>query len=86
MQAPVMRPWLHGAIVEFVLCVVALVGVSLMTKPQAAASLAATTINWSGAATPVVARDAFRRSVWADYRIWLSILVTLTAVLWWLMR
>ena len=86
MQAPVMRPWLHGAIVEFVLCALALLCVSLLTKPRPAASLEATTIDWNPAPSSAGAPAPVRPSVLADYRIWLGTLVTLTAGLWWLMR
>lgn len=82
LQAPVLRPWLHGAILEFLLCACALVGVSLLTTPQPEAGLVATTVDW-GKAAPAV--DA-RRSALADYRLWLTVLVTLTAGLWWWMR
>lgn len=85
MQTPVMRPWLHGAIVEFVICVTVLAGVSLLTKPQTAANLESTTVDWSGelsAAEP----SSVRRSMLTGYRVWLALLVTLTAGLWWLMR
>ncbi len=82
MQAPVLRPWLHGAIIECLLCICALVGVSLLTRPQPEASLAATTVDWGRSAPEAGAR----RAVLKDYRLWLSVLVTLTAFLWWLMR
>jgi hypothetical protein len=81
-----MRPWLHAAIVEFIMCALALVTVSLLTKPQPSASLEATTIHWSGTPSSAALPDAARRSVFADYRIWMGVLVTLTAVAWWLMR
>ena len=86
MQAPVMRPWLHGAIVEFVLCAVTLVAVSLMTSPQPAASLATTTIEWDRAKAALEPDSAVRGSGFADYRMWMALLITLTAGLWWLIR
>jgi SSS family solute:Na+ symporter len=85
MQTPVMCPWLHGAIVEFAICVIALAGVSLLTKPQTVARLASTTVDWSGE-LPADEPSPVRRSVLADYRVWLALLVTLTAGLWWLLR
>lgn len=86
MQAPVMRPWLHGAIVEFVLCALALVCVSLVTKPQPPSRLETTTIDWSSSKLSAAAPVLARRSMFSDYRIWTGVLVALTAGLWWLMR
>jgi SSS family solute:Na+ symporter len=86
MQAPVMRPWLHGAIVEFVICVTALIGVSLLTKAKPAASLESTTVDWNRGPASAAQASAERASVFGDYRLWLAVLVSVTAGLWWLMR
>ena len=82
LQAPVLRPWLHGAIIEFLLCLAALAGVSLLAAPPPAASLTSTTVDW-GKSGP--APEA-RRFLLSDYRLWLGILTCLTAFLWWRMR
>jgi SSS family solute:Na+ symporter len=82
LRAPVLRPWLHGAILEFLVCACVLIGVSLLTVPQPRAALVATTVDWGGIAP---AADS-RRAVLADYRLWLSVLVALTVALWYWMR
>jgi solute:Na+ symporter, SSS family len=81
LQAPIMRPWLHGAILEFLLCLVALVLVSLSTPRTSGAQLATTTVDWRGDGPAVEPRQSGR-----DYRLWLGLLVAGTACLWWVMR
>ena len=78
LQARLMRPWLHGAILEFVLCLAVLAAVSLLTPRTSSAQLATTTVDWSGGGDA----DPSGR----DYRIWLAVLLAGTAGLWWLMR
>jgi SSS family solute:Na+ symporter len=81
LQTPVLRPWLHGAIIECLLCVCALVGVSLLDKRRPAGDLVMTTVDW-GRTSSAEARPFLL----ADYRFWLTLLVTLTAYLWYRMR
>jgi len=78
----VLRPWLHGAIIECFVCVCALVSVSLLTKRPPETKLSGTTVEWGSIASSAEARP----SVLADYRLWLTVLVSLTAFLWWWMR
>jgi SSS family solute:Na+ symporter len=82
LQAPVMRPWLHGAILEFVVCMTVLVSVSLSTEAQPPASIAAATFDWSGG---LQSGEESRRGL-RDYRVWLAAVVSITAALWFVMR
>jgi Na+/proline symporter len=81
MQAPVLRPWLHGAILEFLVCVIVLVGVSLATAPMPKEKLVTTTLAWAGPNQHAVPRP---RS--GDYRMWLGLVVAITAAMWYSMR
>jgi hypothetical protein len=57
-----------------------LIGVSLATRPTSEAKLAATTVsNWGS----LVASD---ESGAGDYRVWLAVLLAVTAGLWFCMR
>lgn len=82
LQAAVLRPWLHGAILEFVLCACSLICVSLLPGPQPEADLAATTLEWG----TIASRPEPWRFALTDYRLWLSVLLALTGGLWWWMR
>jgi SSS family solute:Na+ symporter len=90
MDQPLLRPWLHGAMVAFGLCMAILVIVSLLTKPTPADRLATTTIdmgstgcnaselNGEGGLVPV--------SLLHDYRTWMSGSFLTVSVLWWYLR
>ena len=81
MEAPLLRPWLHAAMLAFALSMVALVGVSLATRRTTQAKLEATTVSdWGG----LVAAEGGRGL--GDYRPWLVALLLLTTVLWYSMR
>jgi SSS family solute:Na+ symporter len=81
MEAPLLRPWLHSALLAFAVSMVALVGVSLATPRTAAAQLATTTVSgWASLAAPGPG-GALR-----DYRLWLAVLLLTTAGLWYAMR
>jgi SSS family solute:Na+ symporter len=73
LDTPLLRPWLHTAIIEFLLCALALVLVSLVTTPVSDEKLAATTI---GRFT-----DQSPRGL-ADYRLWLAAVLALVTLLW----
>jgi SSS family solute:Na+ symporter len=85
MEAPLLRPWLHSAMVACAACMAVLVGVSLCTRPVEPSQLGSTTIH---------SFEEFSRSVSAnpppnlleDYRFWAAVLVVLTGGLWYLMR
>jgi SSS family solute:Na+ symporter len=82
MKHPLLRPWLHGAVIEFVLCAAVLVVASLLTVPPSAESVRTTTIDWS-------AREPCRSdrvSFVHDYRPYLLILVVTVTALWYWMR
>ncbi len=83
MQTPLLRPWLHGAILEFLACAVVLVGVSLVTAPMPKEKLIATTLAWAG---PSQDAGSPRRSPAGDYRTWLGLVLAITTALWWWMR
>jgi solute:Na+ symporter, SSS family len=81
MEAPLLRPWLHSALLAFAVSMVALVGASLATPPTAAAKLATTTVSgWASLAAPGAGGG------WRDYRLWLAVLLLTTAGLWYAMR
>ena len=50
MQHPLLRPWLHGAIIEFLLCSLLLIGASLATARPAQEKVASTTIHYGSRA------------------------------------
>ena len=81
MEAPLLRPWLHAAMLAFALCMVVLVAVSLGTRRSAPEKVAATTVtDWR----LLYAADGGRGL--RDYRLWLTIVVLLAAALWFGMR
>jgi SSS family solute:Na+ symporter len=80
MEAPLLRPWLHSALLAFAVSMVPLVAVSLATPRTAAAKLSITTVSDWGSL--VAAGGGGLR----DYRLWLTVLLLATAVLWFLMR
>jgi SSS family solute:Na+ symporter len=81
---PLLQPWLHRALVAFLVCMAALVLASLATAAPAGARLATTTL--AGMRTqpkdPLEARGRGRR----DYRVWLGLVVAITTALFYLMR
>jgi hypothetical protein len=85
MEFPLLRPWLHSAMVACAAGMVVLVGVSLFTRPVEPSRLRATTVHTG---------DGFSKSVLAnpelnvleDYRLWAAVLVVLTGGPWYLMR
>jgi SSS family solute:Na+ symporter len=81
MEEPLLRPWLHAALLAFAVSMAALVGVSLATPRTSAAKLATTTVSgWASVAGPGVGAGL------RDYRLWLAILLLTTAGLWYAMR
>jgi SSS family solute:Na+ symporter len=81
MEAPLLRPWLHAAMLAFAVSMVALVSVSLATRRTADAKLAATTVSdWKGLVSAGGGRG------FGDYRPWLAVLLLVTAGLWYGMR
>jgi SSS family solute:Na+ symporter len=81
MDAPLLRPWLHAAMLAFAVSMVALFSVSLATPRTPAAKLEHTTVSDWGAL--VAAGEG--RGV-QDYRLWLGVLLAVTAALWYSMR
>jgi solute:Na+ symporter, SSS family len=75
MHTPYLEPWLHGAIIEFLVSAAVMIAVSLRTTPEPADKLAATTIAWG--------EKAVREKLpfWTDYRPWLAIVLTIAAAL-----
>lgn len=81
MEAPLLRPWLHAAILAFTVCMVMLVAVSLATRKTAADKLATTTVsNWRS----MLASGG--PGLVSDYRLWLILVLATTALLWFAMR
>ena len=85
MQHPYLKPWLHGAIIQFLICVLVLVVVSLFTKRPSEEHVATTTIAW-GEAGLALEQEPPTGGIIHDYRLWLTLVVALTVVLWYLMR
>ena len=84
MAHPLLRPWLHGAFIAFLVCMVALVAGSLASAPPAPERLATTTL--AGArALPPDPLEAAGRGV-RDYRIWLGLVLAITTALFYVMR
>jgi SSS family solute:Na+ symporter len=88
MNHPLLRPWLHGAMVACGLCMLVLVAVSLLTTPTPANRLASTTLNFSPAKTvaPCEMEPAPARSFFNNYQMWLAAVFALVAFLWWRMQ
>lgn len=81
METPLLRPWLHAAMLAFAVSMVALVGVSLVTRATPEAKLATTTVrNWGSLVAPGTGGGL------RDYRLWLAVLLLTTAGLWYAMR
>ena len=81
MEAPLLRPWLHAAMLAFGVCMGVLVAVSLATPRMSAAKTATTTVSdWR-------LLFASEGGGWLqDYRPWLAVLVLVAAGLWFAMR
>lgn len=81
MRHPLLKPWLHAALVAFLACMVVLVSASLATPPPAGCKLHTTTVsNWRELLHP--GRVALHR----NYVFWLSLLLATCAGLWFAMR
>jgi SSS family solute:Na+ symporter len=81
MERPLLRPWLHAAMLAFAVSMAALVAVSLSTPRTSAAKLATTTVSgWGSLVDPGVGGGL------RDYRLWLAILLLTTTGLWYAMR
>ncbi len=82
MNAPLLRPWLHSAMLAFGVCMVVLVAVSFTTPRMAADKLATTTVSdWRG----LFRGDGEGRWL-GDYRLWLFVLLVTAAGFWFSMR
>ena len=81
MEAPLLRPWLHAAMLAFAFSMVALFSVSLATPRTSAAKLSHTTVSDWGSLVAPDGGTGFR-----DYRLWLAALLLVTAGLWYAMR
>jgi SSS family solute:Na+ symporter len=77
MDHPLLRPWLHSALVAFAACMAVLVIVSLSSTPQPIEQLRTTTVSdWKGLLISGRVQHLF----------WLGLLLALCASLWILMR
>ncbi len=89
MNHPLLKPWLHGAVLAGFVCTVVLVLVSRLTTAPPPEKLLNTTVEglWGrGRDTEVAALLDHRVPLLQDYRLWLAIVSVGTAVLWYLMR
>jgi hypothetical protein len=81
METPLMRPWLHAAMLAFAVSMVAFVAVSLATPRTSDLKLSTTTLSdWGALVAPGTGRGL------QDYRLWLALLLLTTASLWFAMR
>jgi len=77
MDNPVLKPFLHTAMVSGAVCVTVLVLVSLFTKQASAEQLATTTIQGATFA------EADEQVAWyANYKLWLALAIACAAGLW----
>lgn len=81
MEAPLLRPWLHAAMLAFAVSMVALVAGSLLSVPTSEAKLAATTVT----DFPALAAPGAGRGL-SDYRLWLAVLLMAAGSLWYSLR
>ena len=90
LDQPLMRPWLHGAMLASLLCMVVLVAVSLCTSPPPPAKLQNTTVAslWGKGARAGSEDELMFPRVpgLKDYRLWLTIVSVGTAAVWYVMR
>lgn len=82
MDTPLLRPWLHGAMVACAFCVSAMVIVSLCTKPTDPQKLVTTTVSglWRNPSTDLPP------PYYEDYRIWFFLVCAITAAAWYILR
>jgi hypothetical protein len=85
MEFPLLRPWLHLAMVVCAAGMVVLVGVSLCTRPVEPSRLRSTTVHGGDGFSKSVLTNP-ELNVLEDYRFWAAVLVVLTGGLWYLMR
>jgi len=84
LNTPLLTPWLHRAMLVSLICVVLMVGVSLLTAPTAPEKLHGTTVDWATLGAPAAVDTPV---FWLkDYRLWMTIVCALTAILWFMMR
>ena len=81
LDQPLLRPWLHAALVAFVICMAVMVVVSLTTaKPSAAKLHRATVEGWD----TLMLSD--RAPFYRNYACWLVLLLSICSLLFFLMR
>lgn len=90
MTYPILKPWLHGAMVVAAICMLVLVVVSLLTAPPPPAMLKNTTVAslWGTEAQGMDDDEMMApETCWfRDYRLWLTLVSAGTAWMWYLMR
>jgi len=85
MQTPLLRPWLHGAMLGFAVCMAVLVLVSALTPPPPPERLVTTTLHGLRQETPpavTVPGPGLAR----DWRLWLCSVLAVVTTLWYAMR
>ncbi|MEI8374893.1 MAG: sodium/solute symporter [Planctomycetota bacterium] len=76
-----LKPWLHTAFFNFLVCSAILVAVSLITRPASTVQLATTTVSdWKSLLA------AERVPLYRNYLFWLGLLLTICTALWYTMR
>ncbi len=84
MGHPLIQPFLHGAILQFLVCLFVMIFISLLTSPEPAEKLVHTTYNWNRQKEEQVLQP--KLGLLQDYRLWLALVVGITTILWYLMR
>jgi len=81
MEHPLLKPWLHAAMLAFAVCMVVLIAVSLATRPTARERLETTTVHSMASLNAGTGMPLIR-----DYRLWFGVILVAVSLLWFLMR
>ncbi len=81
MEHPLLKPWLHAAMLAFAVCLAVLIAVSLVTRPTARERLETTTVHSLASLSTGTGLPLLR-----DYRLWFGVILVSVSVLWYLMR
>jgi SSS family solute:Na+ symporter len=86
MELPLLRPWLHSAVVACAACMMVLVGVSRFTRPVDPSRLQATTVSYTNDKIGLNISHDPSATLFQDYRFWVAVLLLLTTGLWYWMK
>jgi hypothetical protein len=90
MNHPLLKPWLHGALLVGFACMLVLVLVSMVTARPPLSKLKNTTVAslWGDDAKAMADDELMTQETrwFKDYRLWLTIVSVGTAIAWYIMR